>query len=154
MAWGEKRVNNLWIMWHRLHSQNGVWRIRINQMLMDLYGETDISEIRKGKLWWLRHAGRMPEERTVKIVFKNIPEGEKSVGKPRKRWLDDGEKQLGIDTPGNWSWRRPRSCMDRTASAAIERERERETDRQKETDRFHCQISLTLDLQDFEVLIS
>jgi len=44
--------------------------------------------------------------------------------------------------------------MDRTASAAIERQQERERDRQKETDRFHCQISLTLDLQDFEVLIS
>ena len=43
----------------------------------------------------------MPEERTVKNVFKNIPEGGRSVGKPRKRWLDDGEKQLRINTPGN-----------------------------------------------------
>jgi RNA-splicing ligase RtcB len=36
----------------------------------------------------------MPEERTVKKVFKNIPEGKGSVGKPRKRWLDDVENDL------------------------------------------------------------
>jgi hypothetical protein len=31
----------------------------------------------------------MSEEITVKNVFKNILEGKKSVGKPRKKWLDD-----------------------------------------------------------------
>jgi hypothetical protein len=30
----------------------------------------------------------MSKERTVKNVFKNIPDGNRSVGKPRKRWLD------------------------------------------------------------------
>jgi hypothetical protein len=69
---------------------------------MDLYVEPDsILEIRKARLLWLGHAGRLPEERTVKNVFKDIPEGESSVGKPRKGWLDDGEKQLGVDTVGN-----------------------------------------------------
>jgi hypothetical protein len=28
------------------------------------------------------------KKRTVKKVFKNIPEGKRSVGKPRKRWLE------------------------------------------------------------------
>jgi hypothetical protein len=28
---------------------------------------------------------RIPEEKSVKDVFKNIPEGKRSVGKPRKR---------------------------------------------------------------------
>jgi hypothetical protein len=27
-------------------------------------------------------------------LFKNIPEGKGSVGKPRKRWLDDVENDL------------------------------------------------------------
>jgi hypothetical protein len=31
----------------------------------------------------------MTEETTVTEVFKNIPEGKKSIGKPRKRLLDD-----------------------------------------------------------------
>jgi hypothetical protein len=41
----------------------------------------------------------MPEERTVRKVFKNNPEGKRSVGKPRKRWLDDVEydlKKMGV----------------------------------------------------------
>jgi hypothetical protein len=55
---------------------NGVWRIHTNQKLMDLYRETDIiSASRKARSQWLGHVERMPEERTVKEVFKNIPEG-------------------------------------------------------------------------------
>jgi hypothetical protein len=62
---------------------------------MDLYRESDtILDIRKGLLRWLGLVERMPEERTVKKVFKNIPEGKMSVGKPRKRWLDDVENDL------------------------------------------------------------
>jgi hypothetical protein len=36
----------------------------------------------------------MPEERTVNKVFKNIPVGKRSVGKPRKGRLDDVENDL------------------------------------------------------------
>jgi len=36
----------------------------------------------------------MPEEITVKEVFKNIPEGNRSFGKARKRWLDDVENDF------------------------------------------------------------
>ena len=60
-----------------------------------MYRESDIiSEIWKGKVWWVGHVEKMSEERTVKKVFKNIPEGKRSVGKPRKRWLDDVENDL------------------------------------------------------------
>jgi hypothetical protein len=75
--------------------ENGVWRIRINQEVFGLYREPDIiSEVRKGRLRWLGHVERMPEERTVKKMFKNIPEEKKSFGNPRKRWLDDVESDL------------------------------------------------------------
>jgi hypothetical protein len=51
---------------------------------MDLSIEPDIiSEIRKGRLRYLGHVERMPEERTVKKVFMNI-QGKGSIGKPRK----------------------------------------------------------------------
>jgi len=33
----------------------------------------------------------MPQERTVKEVFKTITEGKSFVGKRRKRWLYDDE---------------------------------------------------------------
>jgi hypothetical protein len=36
----------------------------------------------------------MSEEGNVKKVFKNTTEGRRSVGKPRKRWLDDAENDL------------------------------------------------------------
>jgi len=56
---------------------------------------------------------RITEERSVKIVFKNIPEEKRLFGKPGKRWLGDVEndlkevgvsgwtKYLCIETPGN-----------------------------------------------------
>jgi hypothetical protein len=40
------------------------------------------------------HVERMPEGRTVKKTFQNIPEGERSFGKPRKRRLYDAENDL------------------------------------------------------------
>jgi hypothetical protein len=56
--------------------------------MMNLYGETDVSsEIRKGRLRWIGNVERMSEERTVKEVFKNTPEGERSVGKPKKEMV-------------------------------------------------------------------
>jgi hypothetical protein len=36
----------------------------------------------------------MSEERTVKKVSENTPEGKRSVESPRKRWLDDVENDL------------------------------------------------------------
>jgi hypothetical protein len=37
---------------------------------------------------------RMPEERTVKKVYKSIRQRKGYVAKPRKRWLDDFENDL------------------------------------------------------------
>jgi hypothetical protein len=38
----------------------------------------------------------------VKKVFKNIPEGKRSYGKQRKRWLDDAEIDLKRMGAGGW----------------------------------------------------
>jgi len=60
-----------------------------------MYRETGVtSEIRKISLRRLGHVERRPEERSVKKVFKNIPEGRRFVGKPRKRKMDDVENYL------------------------------------------------------------
>ena len=59
---------------------NGVWRLSTIQECMDLYRALDIiSEIRKGRWIWLGHVARMPEERTLKNVFKNTLEEKGSV---------------------------------------------------------------------------
>jgi len=42
------------------------------------------------------------QERILKEVFKNIAEGIRSIGKPRKKWLDDVENNLqktGVKRP-------------------------------------------------------
>jgi hypothetical protein len=55
---------------------------------MKLYREADIiSEIRKGRLLWLRHVEIMPEDRTAKEVFKNIPEGKKGQWKAKNKMV-------------------------------------------------------------------
>jgi hypothetical protein len=78
-----------------LLKENGVWRSHTNVELTNLYIKPDIiSEIRKGRLRWLGHMERMPEERKLKKVFKNTLEGKRSVGNRRKRWLDDVENDL------------------------------------------------------------
>jgi hypothetical protein len=53
----------------------------------------------------------MPEERTVKKVFKNTSEGKRCVGKPRTRWLDNVENYL--KKIGATGWRK--TAKDRDA---------------------------------------
>jgi hypothetical protein len=36
----------------------------------------------------------MSEERGVKRLYQNAPEGSGSVGRPRLRWMDDGREDL------------------------------------------------------------
>ena len=58
--------------------------------MTDLYREPDIiSGNIKGRLRCLGHEERMSAVGTLKKVFKTIPDGNTSVGKPRKIWLDD-----------------------------------------------------------------
>jgi hypothetical protein len=44
----------------------------------------------------------MPEEKTVKKVFQNIPEGESSAGKPGKGWLNGVENDLKKEGISGW----------------------------------------------------
>ena len=68
--------------------------------MIDLQREPDIvSEIRKARLGWLGHVERMPEERTVKKMFRSIPEGKRSVSKAENWWLNIAEndlKEIGV----------------------------------------------------------
>jgi hypothetical protein len=57
LTYGKENIKkNIWPC-----KKNGIWGIRTNQELVDLYKELDIvSEIRKGRLRWLGHVERMP----------------------------------------------------------------------------------------------
>jgi hypothetical protein len=61
----------------------------------------------------------MPETRSVKKVFLGKPDGRRRRGRPRKRWLDDlekdlrklGEGRLRTERNGGMWSRRPRPYM-------------------------------------------
>jgi len=78
----------------------GYWRSRTNEEVRQLYRELDIvTEIKTGRLRWLGHVERMSEERVVKRLYQNTPEGSRSVGRLRLRWMDDvreDQRRLGV----------------------------------------------------------
>ena len=84
----------------------GCWRSRTNEEVRQLYGELDIvTEIRKGRLRWLGHVERMSEERVVKRLYQNTPEGSWGAGRPRLRWMDDVRVDLRRMGFTNWRMR-------------------------------------------------
>jgi hypothetical protein len=95
---------------------NGIWRIRTNKQLIWLYQELDIvAEIKKARLRSVGHVERMSVDRVIKKLYMSKPEGRKSVGRPKMRWVDDveedlrkirivaGEGRRGEETNGNLS---------------------------------------------------
>jgi len=81
----------------------GYWRSRTNEEVRQLFGELDIvTEIKKGRLRWLGHVERTSEERVVKTLYQNIPEGSRSVGRPRLRWMDTVREDLRRMGVTNW----------------------------------------------------
>jgi len=47
-----------------------------------------------GRLEWLGHVIRMNETRFVKKIFGGKLEGRRGKGRPRLRWINDGEDDL------------------------------------------------------------
>jgi len=81
----------------------GYWRSRTSEEVRQLYGELDIvTEIKKGRSRCLGHVERMSEERVVKRLYQNTPEGSRSVGRPRVRWMDDVREDLRRMGVTNW----------------------------------------------------
>ena len=85
-------------------NENGVWRIRFNHELYQLYKEPTITTyIKIQRLRWAGHLVRMERSRAPNRVFNGRMEGRRPVGRPRKRWEDevseDSRSLLHID---NW----------------------------------------------------
>jgi hypothetical protein len=104
-------------------SEQGVWRIRSNLEIQNMYKSPDIvTEIKVRRLEWLEHVVRMEDTHPSKMVFNAKPEGRREVERPRLRWLDDVEadiKSLGVKR-----WRI--KAQDRKQWSAILREAEAE----------------------------
>jgi hypothetical protein len=74
--------------------EQGIWRIRTNQELGELYKDLDIvAGIKKKRFEWMGHVARMDQARTVKEVFESKAWGSRSV-RLRLRWMKDVDKDL------------------------------------------------------------
>jgi hypothetical protein len=84
-------------------TKQGVWRIRRNEELRDLYKAPDlVVDTKMKRPEWLGHVIRMDQRRVVKKIFDNKSEGRRKVGRPRLRWLDDVENDLRVMKIKRW----------------------------------------------------
>jgi hypothetical protein len=100
-------------------SEQGVWRIRSNVEIQNVYKSLDIvTEIKVRRLEWLGHVVRTEDTRLPKMVFNAKPEGKRGVGRPRLRWLDDDEADIKALDVKRWGIK----AQDRKEWSAILRE--------------------------------
>ena len=98
-------------MFGPVQNEDGSWRIRTNREMNELTENTDIVRfIKSRRIAWLGHVMRMAEKRTAKRVLEWKPIGKRIRGRPRKRWIEDGEED--IQRMGIRGWRE--LCKERT----------------------------------------
>jgi len=68
----------------------GEWRRLRNEELNDLYcSPNTVRVIKWRRMRWAGNVARMGEEREVYRVLVGKPEGRRTVGRPRRRWVDN-----------------------------------------------------------------
>jgi hypothetical protein len=65
-------------------TDQGIWRMRTNEELGELYKDLDVvTDIKNKRLEWIGHAIRLEQVRTVKKIFENKSGGSGRRGRPR-----------------------------------------------------------------------
>jgi len=65
----------------------GEWRRLHNKELNDMYSSLNIVRmIKSRRMRWAGHVARMGEERGVYRILVGKPEGQRPLGRPRRRW--------------------------------------------------------------------
>jgi hypothetical protein len=83
----------------------GEWRRLHNEELNDLYSSPNIvREIKWRRMRWAGHVAHMGEERKVYRVLVGKPGGKKSLGRPRRRWVDNIRMDLQEVGCGHVDW--------------------------------------------------
>jgi hypothetical protein len=99
--------------------EKGVWRIRTNLELQNVYWSPDVvTEIKVRRLEWLGHIIGMDGACMAEKVFVSKPVGRRDIGRPKFRWLDDVEDDIKALRTRRWRIK----TQDRNEWMAIKRE--------------------------------
>jgi hypothetical protein len=83
----------------------GEWRKLHNEKLHILYSSPNIiRQIKSRRMRWAGHVARVGEERTVYTVLMGKPEGNRPLGRPRRRWEDGTRMELREIGWGSVDW--------------------------------------------------
>jgi len=79
----------------RREEETGEWGRLHNEEINDLYSSPNIVRMLKSRrMRWAGHVARMGEERVVYRVLVGKPEGNRPLGIPRRRWVDNIRMEL------------------------------------------------------------
>ena len=98
------------MVWRRIFGPRrdevtGEWRRLHNEELNDLYCSPNIVPVIKSRrMKWAGHVARMGVGRGVHRVLVGKPEGNRPLGRPRRRWVDNIKMDLQEVGCGYMDW--------------------------------------------------